>query len=41
MFKLSCLRPGLGCKMQAFQSTFLDCVLELLLEAQPAFLLVS
>ena len=41
MFKLPCLGLELGHKMQTFGTTSLDCVLGLLPEAQPAFLLVS
>lgn len=41
MFKLPCLGLELGCKMETFGTTSLDCVLGLLLEAQPAFLSVS
>ena len=41
MFKLPCLGLELARKMETFGTTSLDCVLGLLLEAQPAFLLVS
>lgn len=41
VFKLPCLGLELGHKMQTFGTTSLDCVLGLLPEAQPAFLLVS
>ena len=41
MFKLPCLGLELAHKMETFGTTSLDCVLGLLLEAQPAFLLVN